>query len=55
MANDGSTALTIAQKNQNYEFEGFLRNEFGAKEINIYSIVEDQIAQEEEGEGINKN
>jgi len=46
MANDGSTALSIAKKSQNHEFEAFLRNEFGAKDIDIFSIVEDQIENE---------
>jgi ankyrin repeat protein len=46
MANDGSTALTIAKKGQNHEFESFLRNEFGAKDIDVFSIVEDQIEHE---------
>ena len=44
MANDGSTALSIAKKSQNHEFEAFLRNEFGAKDIDVFSIVEDQIS-----------
>jgi ankyrin repeat protein len=47
MANDGSTALSIAKKSQKHEFEAFLRNEFGAKDIDVFSIVEDQIESEE--------
>jgi ankyrin repeat protein len=46
MANDGSTALNIAKKAQNHEFEAFLRNEFGAKDIDLFSLVEDQIESE---------
>jgi hypothetical protein len=43
MTNDGSTALSIAKKNNLLEFEAFLRNEFGAKDIDLFSIVEDEM------------
>lgn len=55
MTDDGETALSIAVKDQNQnpnarEYECFLREEFGAKEVNLFSVVEEQIAKEAEAE-----
>lgn len=54
MADDGETALSIAKKDQNHnpnakEYETFLREEFGAKDVDLFSVVEDQMQQEERG------
>jgi hypothetical protein len=49
MTDDGKTPLTIAQMNQDTAMEAFLRG-WGAKKIDVFSIAEDQIKEEEEQE-----
>lgn len=46
MTDDGKTPLTIAETNQDKAMEAFLRG-WGAKKIDVFSIAEDQILEEE--------
>jgi hypothetical protein len=52
MADDGETALSIAKKDQNHnpnarEYEAFIREEFGAKDVDLFSVVVEQMEQED--------
>lgn len=48
MTDDGKTPLKIAMDNKDNDMERFLRTQWGAKEIDVFSIAEDQIRREEE-------
>lgn len=48
MTDDGMTPLKIAKQNGDKEMERFLRTQWGAKDIDVFSIAEAQIRQEEE-------